>query len=67
MPIDQREWNDILAVGYIDEESFNVSKTMIRILMHRGLHREKDGASGMENIVAHVLCREHRNAPRMDE
>ena len=32
MPIDQRKWNDILAVGYFDEESCKISKKMIRPL-----------------------------------
>ena len=32
LPIDQEKWNDIVAVQYIDEESLNISKTMIRIL-----------------------------------
>ena len=32
MPIDQRKWNDILAVGYLDEESCKISKKTIRLL-----------------------------------
>ena len=44
--IDQRKWNDILAVDYVDEVSlfFRVSKTMTRTPRHRGLHREADVA-----------------------
>ena len=44
--VDQRKWNDIPDVEYVDEGSlsFSVSKAMTRILWHRGLHREKDGA-----------------------
>ena len=39
VPIDQRKWKDILAVEYVDERSlsFNVSKSLTRILRHRGL------------------------------
>ena len=40
MPIDQRKWNDILAVGNIGEESFKISKKMTRILRHHGHHQE---------------------------
>ena len=46
VPIDQRKWKDIPAVDYVDKGSlsFSVSKTMTRILRHRGLHRETNGA-----------------------
>ena len=49
----------------IDEESFNVSKTMIRILRHRGLYREKDGAVEWRRWLP-MLCRKHPNALKMD-
>ena len=32
MPIDQRKWNDILALGYFDETSCKISKKMPRLL-----------------------------------
>ena len=46
VPIHQRKWKDSLAVDYVDNGSvsFSVSKTMTRILRHRRLHREADGA-----------------------
>ena len=65
MPIDLLKWNDIHAVEYVDEESlsFNVSMSMTRVLRHRGLYRETDGA--MEwNRVLPMLCRHYSEAPR---
>ena len=46
VPIDQRKWKDIPAVDYVGNGSFSfsVSKTMIRMQRHRGLHRQTDGA-----------------------
>ena len=43
VPIGQRKWKDILAVDHVDKGSlsFSVSKTMTRILQHRGLHRDR--------------------------
>ena len=32
MPINQRKWNDILALGHFDEESCKISKKMPRLL-----------------------------------
>ena len=54
MPIDQRQWNDILAVEYVDEESFSfsVSKSMTRTLRHR----EVDGAMEWNRWLL-VSCR----------
>ena len=34
LPIGQRKWHDIPAVGYIDEESLKISKKMTRLLRH---------------------------------
>ena len=45
MPIDQRKWNDILAVGNINEEPFKISKKMTRLLRHQGHPREHNGAT----------------------
>ena len=65
VPIDQRKWKDILAVEYVDERSlsFNVSKSLTRILRHRGLHREIDGAMELNRLLP-MLCRYHSRAPR---
>ena len=41
MPIDQRKWNDILAVGNIDELSFKISKQITRLQRHQGHPRGK--------------------------
>ena len=57
--IDQRKWKDIPAVDHVDEGSlsFRVSKTMTRILRHRGFHREDDGAMSWGYIVTYVVSR----------
>ena len=48
VPIDQWKWKDIPAVNHVDKGSLllSVSKTMTRILRHRGLHRGADGGDG---------------------
>ena len=43
--------------------SFSVSKSMTRILRHRGLHREIDGATEWNRLLQ-TLCRYHYDAPR---
>ena len=55
VPIDQRKWKDIPLVDYIDERSlsFNVSKTMTRILR-------------LELFVTFVLFQFYVS-PKMDE
>ena len=65
VPSDQRKWNDILAVDYINKGSlsFGVSKTMTRIIRHRGLHQETDGAMDW-GILLPMLCRDYGNALR---
>ena len=63
VPVDQRKWKDILAVDFVDKGSlsFSVSKTMTRILRHRGLYREADGAMDW-NILSPMFCRDDWNA-----
>ena len=65
VPIDQQKWKDIPAVDYVDQGSlsFSDSKTMTRILRHRGLHRERDGAMDWD-IWLLMLCREYGKALR---
>ena len=46
--------------GYL---TLTVSKTMTRILRHRGFHREDDGAMDWDTWL-HMLCRDCENAPR---
>ena len=58
VPFDQRTWYDIPAVGYIAEESFNISKTMSRTLRHQGHHREKDEAMKWRRLLP-KFCRDH--------
>ena len=43
--------------------SFNVSKSMTRILRHRGLDREVDGAMEWDRLVS-MLCRYYKEVPR---
>ena len=62
MPIDQRKWNDIPAVEYIDEASFNISKKINRILRHQGHHREHGGAMESNRLLP-FLCQCHPEAP----
>ena len=62
LPIDQRKWNDIL-VGYFDEESVNVSKTMTRIPRHQGRQREKDEALEWRRLLP-MFCRDHPDASK---
>ena len=57
VPIDHRKWKDISAVDFVDKGSlsFSISKTMTRILRHRGLHRETDGAMDGD-LLSPMLC-----------
>ena len=66
--IDHQKWRDILAVDYVDKGSlsFSVSKTMTRILPHRGLHRWYRCSDGLGHIVTNVMSR-LRERPEMDE
>ena len=61
VPIDQRKWRDILAsdTDNVGEGALTtVSLPMTRLLRHRGLHRETDGA--MEwNILVPMSCLHH--------
>ena len=63
VPIDQRKW--IPAVDNVDQGSlsFSDSKTMTRILRHRGLHRERGGAVDWD-IWLLMFCREYGDALR---
>ena len=59
VPIDQRTWNDILAVDHVNKISlsYGVSKTMTGILRHHGCHREDGGAIDWNTLVTCVLSR----------
>ena len=62
-PIDQREWNDILAVGNIDEESFKIPKKMTRLPRHHGHLPEMMEQLGGEGccLCPVVITLAHRN------
>ena len=45
MPINQWRWNDISAVGRIDDKAHRISKPMTRLLWHDGYPREDDVAT----------------------
>ena len=48
MPINQRKWNDISAVGKLVDKSYKISNLMTRLLRHQGDLREDDGSNSME-------------------
>ena len=58
MPIDQRKWNDISAVGKIDDNSYKISKLMTRLLRHQGYLREDDGTIEWRKFLP-LFYREH--------
>ena len=57
-----RKWNDNLAVGNIDEDSFKISKKT-RLLRHQGHPRESDGAIEWRRLLP-KFCRDHTVAPQ---
>ena len=56
VPFDQRKWNEIPAVEYVNKRSLSrrISKTVTKILRHHGSHRDDDG---LEYIVNHAMSR----------
>ena len=63
MPIDQRKWNDILAVGNVNGKSFKILKKMTRILQHPGFPLENDGAIEWKRLLL-MFCRDRFDAPK---
>ena len=62
MPIKQRKWNDISAVGNIDDKSYKISKKMTRLQRHQGYLRDDNGAIEWRQMLR-MFCREHLDAP----
>ena len=53
IPIDQRKWNDMLAVSYVMREfpAWSVSKIVTKVSRHHGFHREDDGAIDWNSLL----------------
>ena len=62
MLINQRKWNDILAVGNIEEKSFKISKLMTRLVRHQGHPQEDDEATEWRSLFP-AVCRGHLDSP----
>ena len=57
----QRKWNDIPAVGHIDEESSKISKQMTRPQRHQSHPRENDGGIEMSCLRFIVITLTHQS------
>ena len=57
LPINQRKWNDIPAVGRIDDTGYKILTLMTRLSRHEGYPREDDEEKRMEKVVLYVSAR----------